>query len=41
MSLPAASRAEEDGMIRVYALVLVWHALVITTLWLFGRTFSS
>ena len=41
MNLPAASRAEEEGMTRVYALVLLWHTFVITALWLFGRTFSS
>jgi hypothetical protein len=41
MSLPAAQRAEDEGMVRVYTLVLVWHAVVITALWLFGRTFSS
>lgn len=31
----------DDGMGRIYALVLVCHAAVITVLWLFGRTFSS
>lgn len=32
---------DADGMHRVYALVLICHATVITLLWLFGRTFSS
>jgi hypothetical protein len=41
MSFPAASRAGEPGMRRVYSLVLIWHAIVITSLWLFGRVFSS
>jgi hypothetical protein len=32
---------EDAGMRRVYALVIVCHAAVITALWLFGRVFSS
>jgi hypothetical protein len=38
MSLPDARAV--DGMGRIYFLVLVCHAVVITLLWLFGRTFS-
>ena len=42
MSSAAENAAEErDGMGRVYVMVLVCHTLVIFTLWLFGRTFSS
>jgi len=36
-----SSSAEDDkGMGRLYGLVLICHAFVITSLWLFGRTFS-
>jgi hypothetical protein len=38
MSLPQP--ASESRMVRIYMLVLVCHAAVITALWLFGRTFS-
>ena len=35
------SRADTDeGMGKIYALVVVCHAMVITLLWWFGRTFS-
>lgn len=37
-----APRSDEDAMMsRVYGLVIVCHAAVITILWWFGRTFSS
>ena len=32
---------EGSGMGRVYGLVILCHAAVITILWWFGRTFSS
>jgi hypothetical protein len=32
---------DDDGMRRVYTLVLICHATVIMLLWLFGRTFSN
>jgi hypothetical protein len=43
MSSPAVLRQRDDdeGMLRTYVLVFVCHGLVITALWLFGRTFSS
>jgi hypothetical protein len=37
-----STRAEDhDPMSRVYTLVIVCHAAVITALWLFGRIFST
>ncbi|HEY7059474.1 MAG TPA: hypothetical protein VH458_23225 [Vicinamibacterales bacterium] len=41
MSLPAPRPDEDEGMRRVYFLVLVCHASVITALWVFGRVFSG
>ena len=41
MSSAADVRAERDDMTRVYALVVVCHAVVIFGLWLFGRIFSN
>jgi hypothetical protein len=38
MSLPQP--ASEPRMGRIYTLVLVCHAAVITALWFFGHTFS-
>jgi hypothetical protein len=32
---------DDKDMRRLYVLVLLCHALVITALWLFGRAFSS
>jgi hypothetical protein len=36
-----SSTAADDGMGRLYVLVLICHAFVICALWLFGRIFSS
>lgn len=33
--------ADDQGMSRVYGLVILCHAAVITILWWFGRTFSN
>jgi hypothetical protein len=43
MSLPGGTPASADAvdMTRTYVLVLVCHAIVITTLWWFGHVFSS
>jgi hypothetical protein len=40
MAQPAAARDEDGPMARLYALVILCHAAVITILWWFGRTFS-
>ena len=37
----APRSADDYGMGRVYGLVILLHAVVITILWWFGRTFSS
>jgi hypothetical protein len=43
MGSESALRADidDDRMGRLYELVLLCHATVITLLWLFGRTFSN
>jgi hypothetical protein len=40
-SAPASASDGSDRMGRLYAMVLICHALVISFLWLFGRVFSS
>ena len=39
-AMPADRAADDSPMGRVYTLVIVCHAAVITLLWWFGRTFS-
>jgi len=40
MAQPAVRPGDDPPMGRVYALVILCHAAVITILWWFGRAFS-